>query len=245
MNRIEIITKIIESGLDLSRVSLIRDSEIDALKSNTYLERLILDLGTNVEKPEEQPEIVNKNGGGLYIWQYPNQFSKYLLQLNKYKIESYMEIGCRWGGTFILTTEFLCKMNCLKTSLAVDIIESPVKLYCDINKHSNFVMLNSSSKEFKELINDKWFDVIFIDGDHSYAGVSNDYNICKHKSNIFVFHDIISNACQGVVTFWNELKEQENEHFNFYEFIEQYDDVFKNTNKKYLGIGLAVRKELD
>ena len=242
MNRIEIIAKITESGLDLCRVNIIKDSEIDALKSNIYLEKLILDLGTNVEKPEEQPEIVNKNGGGLYIWQYPNQFSKYLLQLNTYNIESYMEIGCRWGGTFILTTEFLLKTNSLKNSLAVDIIESPVKRYCDANDHSNFIMLNSSSDEFKEMMNDKWFDVIFIDGDHSYNGVSNDYNICKNKSNIFVFHDIVSDACQGVVRFWNELKENENENFNFYEFTEQYDDVFKNTNKSYLGIGLAVRK---
>ena len=31
----------------------------------------------------EQPEITKKNGGGLLIWQYPNQFSKYLSLLQK------------------------------------------------------------------------------------------------------------------------------------------------------------------
>jgi hypothetical protein len=87
--------------LDLTRVQIIRDS--DVLENSSELEILMCRLGFNTEGLHEQPGIVKRNGGGLYIWQYPNQFSKYLLLLLQYKIESYIEIGCRWGGTFILT----------------------------------------------------------------------------------------------------------------------------------------------
>ena len=41
-------------------------------------QKLIPKLGLNKEVLIEQPEIVKENGGGLLIWQYPNQFSKYL-----------------------------------------------------------------------------------------------------------------------------------------------------------------------
>lgn len=59
------------------------------------LESLIIKLGFNREILIEQPQIVKDNGGGLLIWQYPNQFSKYLCLLEKQQISSYIEIGCR------------------------------------------------------------------------------------------------------------------------------------------------------
>ena len=87
-----------------------------------------------------------------------------------------------------------------------------------------------------------YFDLIFIDGDHNYNGVKNDYEISEHSGKIFVFHDIASNACPGVVKFWNELKNNKSETYDFFEFIEQYDDVWNRTHKKYLGIGVAIKK---
>ena len=59
------------------------------------------------------------------------------------------------------------------------------------------------------------FDLIFIDGDHSYAGVKNDYEISKNSCKIFVFHDIVNEVCPGVVKFWNELKNTENGTYDF------------------------------
>ena len=103
-----------------------------------------------------------------------------------------------------------------------------------------FYKMNSSSTEFKNYINNNFFDLIFIDGDHSYEGVKNDYTISKNSGNIFVFHDIISDACPGVVKFWKELKNDNN--YTFYEFIDQYPEVFEKTHKKFLGIGVAIKK---
>ena len=32
--------------------------------------------------------------------------------------------------------------------------------------------------------------------------------------------------------------------YNFFEFVEQYDDVWNDTKQKFLGIGVAIRKSV-
>jgi cephalosporin hydroxylase len=226
--------------MDLERIKFIRESNIEDLKDKKYLEDLIIRLGFNNENLFEQPKIVQENCGGLLIWQYPNQFSSYLCFLKEQKINSYIEIGCRWGGTFILTNEYLKKFNNITKSVAIDIIDSPVLNYCITNNETQFIKLNSRSTEFKNYMNNNHFDIIFIDGDHEYDGVKNDYEVTKNSGNIFVFHDIINAECPGVVKFWNELKK--GDEYNFFEFTEQYDDVWDRMKQKYLGIGVAIKK---
>jgi hypothetical protein len=229
--------------MDLTRIKLIRESKKSDLENENYLEDLIIKLGFNNETLNEQPQVVINNCGGLMIWQYPNQFSKYLCLLSKQNISSYIEIGCRWGGTFILTTEYLKKFNNINKSVAVDIIDTPVVNYCFFNNETTFIKMNSRSEEFKNYMNNNSFDLAFIDGDHSYYGVKNDYDLCKDNCKIIVFHDIINSACIGIVKFWNEIKKNESDKYIFHEFIEQYDDVLKNNfNNKYLGIGVAIKK---
>jgi cephalosporin hydroxylase len=230
--------------MDLSRIKLIKESNLEDLKNNNYLENLIIKLGFNTEILREQPKIVTDNGGGLLIWQYPNQFSKYLCLLSEQKIQSYIEIGCRWGGTFVLTNEYLKRVlfNSMKKSVAVDVIDSPVLNYCISNNETQFIKIDSHSQEFKNYMNNNYFDLIFIDGDHSYNGVKSDYEITKNSGKIFVFHDIVSDMCPGVVLLWNELKNNENDKYNFFEFTEQYQDVWNSTQQKFLGIGVAIKK---
>ena len=228
--------------MDLSRISLITNSNLQNLKDTDYLSNLIVKLGFNTEVLNEQPQIVKDNGGGLLIWQYPNQFSKYLALLQKYKIQSYIEIGCRWGGTFVLTNEYLKKFNHMVQSIAIDIIDSPVLKYCMQNKNTHFFRVNSSQPEFANYMQMNKFDLVFIDGDHSYEGVKNDYLISQNSGNIFVFHDIVNDVCPGVIQFWNELKTNEANKYDFFEFVEQYDEVFQSTNKQFLGIGVAIKK---
>jgi cephalosporin hydroxylase len=228
--------------MDLSRIKFIKESNLGDLQDNNYLEKLIIQLGFNTEILREQPKIVRDNGGGLLIWQYPNQFSKYLSLLSRHKIQSYIEIGCRWGGTFVLTNEYLKMFNNINKSVAVDIIDSPVLNYCMLNNEAQFIKINSQSKEFKHYMSNNVFDLIFIDGDHSYEGVKNDYEISKNSGKMFVFHDIINDACPGVKKFWNELKQNNSNIYDFFEFTEQYRDVWNDTHQKFLGIGLAIKK---
>jgi cephalosporin hydroxylase len=228
--------------MDLTRIKFIKESNLSDLQNNNYLENLIIKLGFNNENLREQPKIVKDNGGGLLIWQYPNQFSKYLCLLKTQNIKSYIEIGCRWGGTFVLTNEYLKMFNSMDKSVAIDIIDSPVLNYCMLNNETQFIKINSQSNEFKNYMNNNYFDLIFIDGDHSYDGVKNDYENTKNSGKIFVFHDIINSACPGVVQFWNELKNNNKNTYDFFEFIEQYKDVLDTTHQKFLGIGVAIKK---
>lgn len=229
--------------MDLTRIRFIKNCTIDQLTNEEYIQTLMVALGFNNEILREQPQLVKNNGGGLLIWQYPNQFSKYLLLLSRLDITSYIEIGCRWGGTFVLTNEYLKRFQSMRKSVAVDIIDSPVLNYCMDNVETQFLKVNSTSEEFKKYMKKNFFDLVFIDGDHSYQGVKNDYECSKHSGRIFVFHDIVNDACPGVSYFWNELKHNEASTYEFHEFTEQYDEVFQDTQQQFLGIGVAIKKQ--
>lgn len=204
---------------------------------------LIPHLGLNDEFLHEQPTELSTyygHGLGLKIWQYPHQISKYLILLNKYSksIKSYAEIGCRNGGTFILHCEYL---NHLSKAFAIDIIEETdtLKEYRSQTDYVQYMQANSQSNLFKDFINSNRFDLIFIDGDHSYSGVKSDAEITRESCNIQVFHDIVNDACPGVGEYWEELKLNYNDIYEFYEFTDQYDSV----DGTFLGIGVAVRKK--
>lgn len=231
-----------EERLDLSRIGLIRESSLENLGNAMYLEYLIMRLGLNNEYPEEQPAFVGVHSGGLKIWQYPNQFAKYLLLIGGLKISSYLEVGCRWGGTFVLTCEFLAMKCGLKRAVAMDIIDSPVKEYCYVERNSEFIMMDSQSEDFKRFMADNFFDMILIDGDHEYDGVKSDYENCRDRANVLVFHDISSDVCPGVSAVWQEFKDSHKDEFEFHEITDQYDEVVARAGMKYLGIGVAIRK---
>lgn len=223
---------------------IITETDQNKLTDPSFLEKeLIPSLGLNDELLHEQPTELSNfygKGLGLKIWQYPNQFSKYLNLLNTFKenINSYLEIGCRNGGTFALTCEYLSPLS---NAVAVDIIDATetIRAYTEETEWAQYKKIDSHSQEFYSFMDDNFFDLILIDGDHSYEGVKQDAEATRIQSNIQVYHDIHSDACPGVKKYWEEIKSTKAGEYNFYEFIDQYDSVVGN----YLGIGVAVRKK--
>ena len=195
------------------------------------LENLLPSLGMNGENVHEMPSHLSQHYNvGLKFWQYPNQLSKYLKLLSTFKVKSYLEIGCRWGGTFVITNEFLKLKNKNVKAFACDLIEMS-DILTEYSKHSDFkyLFMNSTLLD-KENVQEQ-IDLILIDGDHSYNGVKIDFErSLQYSPKYVVFHDIKSDACSGVVKFWDEIKN----NYKHHEFVEQYESV----NGSYLGIGL-------
>ncbi len=199
--------------------------------SESELENFLPTLGMNNENLNEMPPHLSEYyGKGLKFWQYPNQFNKYLKYLHGKKINSYLEIGCRWGGTFILTSEFL-KISSPNVNLfCCDIIDmsETLKEYSSLQE---FKFLKMSSFTLNRDVIDQDIDLILIDGDHSYEGVKKDFEVSlQFNPKYVVFHDIVSSVCPGVVNFWNEIKN----NYTHFEFTEQYESV----NGDFLGLGV-------
>jgi len=230
------------NSLDLSRLELIKQAPAERIVDPRYLEDLVKRLGLNNEIMHEQPGFARELVGGLKMWQYPNQFGKYLSVLGRLGASSYVEIGCRWGGTFACTMEFLRKTSGDVRGLAVDVIDSPVKHYCALEKHSRFIRADSLSAEFLGYIGDQTFDIAFIDGNHDYQAVMRDYENFVGRSQVLVFHDTVSDACPGVVRAWGEIKQHTSGEWHSLDITDQYDDVFRRTGRRYLGLGMLLRK---
>ncbi len=155
--------------------------------------------------------------------------------LDKENIRNFLEIGVAEGCTFYLWT-MLCKADGLK--LGIDAPNGPwgkngqrnyyemaiikqrllsLKPNIDIflgNSHHTYVQ-----EWAKEKIGDNQLDFLFIDGDHAYDGVKQDYlyysQFVKPKG-IIAIHDIKDSPKHAGVgctvhKFWNELDEEKTE----------------------------------
>ncbi len=228
-------------------VQEIRETPLEYLTNEHYLEHtLLLKLGLNNECLNEFPSHLNKYyGKGLKSWQYPVQFSKFLVSLSQLKIDTYLEIGCRHGGTFIIICEYLKRFNPNLKSSAVDPYYSLIMdIYVnDITQNAEYFVDFSQSKRFIDLSKHHW-DIAFIDGDHSLQGVTTDYNLVKNDSDILIFHDIVNDVCPGVIKCWNDLKAKFSSNHRMDEFIEQYQEVLIREGKQYLGIGVFYQNKV-
>jgi len=166
----------------------------------------------------------NLKYGGLEIQQIPEEYVEYLWFLKNHKFESYLNIGVGKGGSFLIETYI---QPLLKLSVAIDnssywgneqknTIRQNIS-FLQKNTNTKIVFFDGTSRKFFDEHPDEKFDIIFIDGDHSYDGVKFDFinseKLLK-KDGYLVFHDIASHQCSGVNNLWNEIKKQ-----NCLEFI--------------------------
>ncbi len=229
----------------LGRVDLvlaeIRQAPLAKLRDPLWLQYYLLPkLGLNGEILDEFPEeLYPWCGFGVRSWQYPSQFSKYLVYLSGKQIKTYLEIGCRHGGTFIITVEYLKRFNHLQVACAMDIEESEIMLeYKRKESTVAYALISSLSKEGKHLIQQVRWDLALIDGDHGYEACSSDYDTVRDHARLIALHDIVSDVCPGVKQLWQELK-RAIPVLRREEFVDQYENVVARTNRKFLGMGVV------
>lgn len=114
----------------------------------------------------------------------------------------YLEVGT-WRGESLANVAPICK-HCVSISLSDEDMnkhgwgKSFQQLQRLFSKHLNnieHIEANSKTFNFENLV--EKFDLIFIDGDHSYEGVRSDtenaFKLLKGKSSIIVWHDYTTN----------------------------------------------------
>lgn len=170
-------------------------------------------------------------------------FTKWFKELN---CKNIMEIGTYAGGLFSI----MCKLsdsNGLKVSVdypfygTQETDENYLRFLKDVRSFSkNVVTVKGDShaqdtlEKVREILNGKELDFLFIDGDHTYEGVKQDFEMYKEfvKDGGFIgFHDINDTEWHRsvnchVAKFWDELP-QEIKHTEF------------NTKSYGLGIGIV------
>lgn len=169
--------------------------------------------------------VYSEIGSLITPWQYREEISKLTAELEKLKPKNALEIGTANGGTLFL----LCRLADPQARImSVDLPEGKfgggypawkTKLYKKFalpEQELDLVRGDSHLPESFEMVKSHFdgaeLDYLFIDGDHSYEGVKQDYEMYSplvRKGGIIAFHDIVehkSSDCK-VNEFWREVKQ--------------------------------------
>ena len=182
-----------------------------------------------VDFPQDEKEF-------LWFWQKVYNLQPKIL----------VEIGSRNGASF-----YMLAHACPKDSLiiSIDMPNGPWgkpnsvdklnkvfdKLYSEGYKNARVIWGNSrdinTKSKLMTLIDHKFIDVLFIDGDHSYKGVKSDWEIYSPLvTNIIGFHDISKHKKKIKLEVWKLWQEIKKKNYKTEEFI--------NDSKIGFGIGL-------
>jgi len=189
------------------------------------------------------------------IQQKKHEWKELLMYVkNNCKLDNALEIGCYGLGS----TYGLCKLFNNVVSIDIEKRDNWDDFKTD---HDNWKYIVGDSKSSKviEEIKDKKYDLIFIDGDHTYEGSKSDFVIYKNflkEDGIIIFHDIIESDLHAeyncyVSRTWNEIKHEYNykemlltEGMDFSDSFKPYS--YRNShyamNKDWGGIGVLTKK---
>jgi cephalosporin hydroxylase len=195
--------------LDLEHIDHIRSSPRDVLGDCEELASLLCRVGLNDEHQDEFPPSLHPYcGRGLRIWQYPVQFAPYLIQLSKLAISSYLEIGIRHGGSFVMTTEYLARFHPLRFAVGVDLIPCPsADAYRRLNPIAEHWCMNTCEPAFATRLQTlDELDLVFIDSHHEEEQCRREVELMRRHARAIALHDICNVGCPGVGRVWDELK---------------------------------------
>ncbi len=124
------------------------------------------------------------------------EFLEFINWLRDKNIESYLEVGAREG----IALKYLCKELGVKRVTAVDLPNGPwgrantdgklVKNLDSLNVPYNLYLGDSTDPLIIKAVSRERFDLVFIDGDHSYEGVKADYENYSPLGRIVALHDV-------------------------------------------------------
>jgi predicted O-methyltransferase YrrM len=155
-----------------------------------------------------------------------------------------MEIGTYRGGTLFIHSRLATPDA---TLVSVDLPGSPLgrvwrwahtpifKRFTKRGQTLHLLRADSHRRETQsavsKLLNGRQLDLLFVDGDHSYAGVRADFEMYSpfvRPGGVVAFHDIAMQPPPNeVVRFWNEIKPSY-----------RHREILHRTTKDAMGIGV-------
>lgn len=177
--------------------------------------------------------------------QIPSEIKQLTKEVKEISPRTVMEIGTAKGGTLYLWSRYL--KSC-KRIISIDLPGAPFgggypqtkikffKLFAP-DKELHFLRGDSHSKEIanraSQILKQERVDFLFIDGDHTYKGVKQDFEMYSklvRGGGIIAFHDIVYHphipSCE-VDKFWNEIK---------HKYASK--EIIGSENQEWAGIGV-------
>ncbi|MGK2937018.1 MAG: class I SAM-dependent methyltransferase [Solirubrobacteraceae bacterium] len=230
----------------LQELEALSHADQGVLRDPERLPALIREMGLSDYHPHKLPASTHLwLGRGLRTLQPPNQFAAYLAFLADREVATYAEIGIADGGSFTTTVTYLeATGHALDHALAIEPTYSPgVARFARRHPAVQYLRAKSSDPVVRAALLERPWDLIFIDGDHSYNGCRSDVELARSAgARMIVLHDIVEVTCPGVGRVWQELRAEHATEYDFHEFTDQYPEVTEWTRCAHYGIGVAVRR---
>lgn len=235
----------------LNAVKKVLGSTQEQLYSIEYVESLIKEFGLFHDPRNLYGEPYNQwqvDHGG--IWQQPRQLAQSMIWLSDKDIKSYLDIGTFYGDTFSFICSYL-KMFGLTRAVALD----TNRYFCDIDIlrfllgiefEISYIfredpIIRSGTGSMASLAASYKYDLVFIDGNHQYSVVKDDYESVGMHAKYCMFHDIndeyVERECEGKgpVGFWRDLGKPNN----------KVEYLYHPEGKRVMGIGILNQTCLD
>lgn len=191
---------------------------------------------TNVEDKEKLIEIFTTMEIDYYerMRKFPDLYNDPLNKLiQKYinPTDTILEIGAYVGLSTKLFSEKVKHIDTVDKFMDVYFINKNItkrELFNHLMKDStNYTLIEKDSKDLYGKLPDNYYDLIYLDGDHSYAGVKNDIiNLLpKIKSGGYIAGHDYSEIWGGVIKAVDELLDSPDEIFDDSSWIKNIDNI--------------------
>lgn len=160
--------------------------------------------------PKTIMEIGTKNGGTLYVWTRYFDSTERVISLDL--------PGGEFGGGYPKNQKKLFKA-----------FSKDKEIMC-VRKNSHS---EKTYSHIENILGEKSIDFLFIDADHTYDGVKQDFEMYKKlvsDGGIIAFHDIVPHPNDpnvNVDKFWNEIKKDH-----------EYEEIVATDDQSWAGIGV-------